>query len=305
MKIFLKDEIHPKAVEYLREKAEIISDWERFPEVDAVLVRKIQLNGDMLDKAENLKVIGFHGSGMNGVDLEAAKNKGVEVFAVPGLNAEAVAEMNVALALDTAHMITQAAVEIKNGRSMQDGLHRFRGSELKDKTAGIIGMGAIGTLTARMLKECFQMKVLGYSRSFSAEKAEQLGITAAGDMAEVLEQSDFIFLAIPYTPETEHIIDENALRKMKPTAVLINTARGKLVKEEALYRALCDGTIKAAACDVFEKEPVEPDNPLVKLTNFIPTPHIGGNTEEALYRVGMGVAEGIVKRLEELQLQAP
>ncbi len=301
MKVFLHDEIHPEAVRFLEEQGEIIDDWNRIDEVDGIVVRKIKLDKEILEKAVNLKVIGFHGAGLNGIDLETAAARHIDVFAVPGLNADSVAELNVALALDMAHMISRSYCEIRQGVSMKDGLHRFRGHEIGGKVAGIIGMGQIGTRTAKILKESFHMTVLGYSRSLTQQQAKEKGVFLAGSIDELLEKSDYVFLSLPCNAQTEHMIGAEALKKMKPTAVLINTARGKLVDEQALYTALKEKQIAGAATDVFEKEPLEPGNPLITLDNFLATPHIGGNTEEALYRVGMGVVTGIYKRLKEEQ----
>lgn len=301
MKVFLNDEIHPAAVEYLEEHGEIIDDWDRIDEVDGIVVRKIKLDKDTIDKAENLKVIGFHGAGVNGIDLEEARKRKITVFAVPGLNADSVAELNVALALDMAHMISRSYLEIKEGNSMKDALHRFRGHEIDGKTAGIIGFGQIGTRTARILKESFHMTVMAYSRSLTREEAEKHEVLWADSMEKVMRLADFVFLALPCNAETEHMICKETLEWMKPTAVLINTARGKLVNEADLYQALKEEKIAGAAVDVFEKEPLETGNPLITLPNFLATPHIGGNTQEALYRVGMGVVTGIYDRLKEAE----
>lgn len=299
MKVFLRDEIHPEAVRFLREHGEIIDDWDRIDEVDGIVVRKIKLDKETFNRAVNLKVIGFHGAGLHSIDLEAAAANKVEVFTTPGLNADSVAELNVALALDAAHMISRSYYEIRQGVSMKDALHRFRGHEIGGRTVGIIGMGQIGTRTARILKESFHMQVYGYSRSLTEEQAKEKGVIRADSRDEIISNSDFIFLCLPCDAETEHMINETTLRKMKPTAVLINTSRGKLVNEKDLYRALKEKWIAGAATDVFEKEPLEPGNPLVELDNFLATPHIGGNTEEALYRVGMGVVTGIYERLNK------
>lgn len=299
MKVFLHDEIHSEAVRFLKEKGEIISDFERISEADGIVVRKIKLDKEILDRAVNLKVIGFHGAGLNGIDLEAAAQRNIEVFTVPGLNADSVAELNVALALDMAHMVSRAYYEIRQGVSMQDALHRFRGHELSGKTAGIIGMGQVGTRTAKILRESFHMTVYGYSRSLTCEQAKEKGVLPAGSAEEILEKSDYVFLSLPCNEKTEHMINSETLKLMKNTAVLINTARGKLVNEKDLYKALKENRIAGAATDVFEKEPLEQGNPLTELDNFLATPHIGGNTDEALFRVGMGVVTGIYERLHK------
>lgn len=299
MKVFLHDEIHPEAVRFLEEHGEVISDFDRIDEADGIVVRKIKLDKETLNRAVNLKVIGFHGAGLNGIDLETAAANHIEVFTVPGLNADSVAELNVALALDMAHMVSKSYYEIRQGISMKDALHRFRGHEISGKAAGIIGMGQIGTRTAKILRESFHMTVYGYSRSLTRKQAEEKGILPVDSIEELLGKSDYVFLSLPCNEKTEHMINKRTLRLMKKTAVLINTARGKLVNEKDLYKALKENWIAGAATDVFEKEPLEQGNPLTELNNFLATPHIGGNTEEALYRVGMGVVTGIYERLKK------
>lgn len=303
MKVFLNDEIHQDARALLEKRAEIIEDWERICEADAIIVRKIKIPDYVFKEAKNLKVIGFHGSGINGINLKEAEEHNVDVFAVPGLNARSVAELNITLALDLAHMVSWSSHEIKQGRDMSDGLHRFRGHEISNKTAGIIGMGAVGEMTAKLLINAFQMKVYGYSRSFTYEKAGSLQVEFAGSIDEILKVSDFIFIALPLTGETENLITYEKLRQMKRSAYLINTARGRIVNEDDLCRALENKLIAGAASDVFATEPINPEIPLVKFDNFIATPHIAGNSEEALYRVGMGVVEGILERLSKNGVQ--
>ncbi len=299
MKVFLNDILHPKAYEALTQKAEIIDDWARIAEVDAIIVRKLKLPDSIYDICPDLKVIGFHGSGVNGINLERARTNNVQVFSVPGANAQSVAELNVALALDVAHMVTRSAHEIKNGLSMQDALSRFVGHELWGKVAGIIGMGHIGRLTAQKLKAAFEMDVIGYSPNFTQQEADRAGIRAVETREEIFARSDFIFLALPYSAEVHHYIDTEELRQMKKSAFLINSARGGLINEDALYEALTQRWIAGAACDVFASEPLQAGQPVMELPNFVPTPHIGGNTDEALLRVGMGVVNGILDRLEK------
>lgn len=295
--VFLHDEVHPAARELLQKYVNVIGDWEKIGQSDAILVRKIHLEKDVFDICPRLKVIGFHGSGINGIDLEQAQKHGVDVFAVPGLNAQSVAEMNTALALDLAHRVTESSHRLKCGSSMEDALVRYRGTELTGKIAGIVGLGAVGRRTATILKNGFHMPVYAYSHGLTAQWACQQGVRWCATLTELLQKADYVFLSLPLTPKTTYLIDEKELTLMKPTAVLINGARGKLVRESALYAALRDGRLAAAASDVFENEPVSPEEPILQLDNFLGTPHLGGNTEEALYQVGVGVADGILKRL--------
>lgn len=296
--VYLQEYIHPKARALLAEKVRIIDQIEKINEADAIISRnQFKVTKEVIDQADKLKVIGVHGTGMDNVDINAAAQKGVEIFNTPGINARSVAELNVLLAMSLLRKTGQAVYDIKSGKSMKNAKQDYQGRELTGKKVGFIGYGTIAKHTADILRNGFSNQIYAWSRSLTPEKAEEEHVTYCSGVEEVMSCADVIFLGLKYTEENKYIINIDNLRKCKSSAILINTARGKLVNEEDLYQALTQHIIAAAASDVFEKEPVSSDNILVSLDNFIPTPHLGANTDEALYRVGMAVVTGVLKRL--------
>ena len=297
-KVYLSEYIHPEARKKLERYTEIIDDWSRLNEVEGLIRRNLKtITAETMDSAPLLKVIGIHGTGRDGVDLKAAEERNIRVFSTPGQNAGSVAELNVALTLMLLRKVLPAVQYVYDADGENDCRSEFSGHEAGSRTVGIIGLGKIGKMTAQMLKDGFGTHVIGWSRSLTVEEARSLGIGYCSDFREVLKKADVVILGLALTPQTQGIIGGEELKLMKKDACLINCARGALVDEEALYEALRNRQIAFAAFDVFTKEPVTGDNKLVSLHNFIALPHIGMNTEEALYRVGMTVVDGILKEL--------
>ena len=301
MKTFLCEYIHPAARKELESFSEIISDWERLPECDAAINRNLQMTREVLESAKNMKVIAVHGTGMDGVDLEAAKELGIRVFNTPYRNAASVAELNIALMLMAARKMTQVQKNIAEGASFADPavVSGMQGGELGGKTVAFLGVGEIAKKTIKICKHGFDMHCIGWSKSLTKEKSEELGIGYAGSIIDAVKRADFVVLGMALNEETRGIIGEKELAAMKPGAILINTARGALVDEAALLAALkpqksggCPH-LSAAGLDVVADEPLANTHPLYQLPNVVLTPHIGANTEEALYRVGMACADGI------------
>lgn len=300
--VFLMEYIHPEAKKLLAAHTNILDRMDQISEADALINRnQVKVTKELLDKAVRLKVIGVHGTGLDAVDVPEAQKRGIEVFSTPGLNAKSVAELNVALALNLSRNISAAERTIRNGKMVSHEKQGFAGHEIGGRVFGLIGVGNIAKQTAAMLIHGFGAKVIGWSRSFTQEEAERLGIGYCSSKEEVLESADVILMGLALNQDTCHIIGEEQLKRCKSSALLINTARGKLIDEQALYKALTNGWIAGAASDVFEQEPVTADNPLVQLEHFLAVPHLGGNTEEALYRVGMAVVKGTLKRLNILE----
>lgn len=305
MKTFLCEYIHPKARKKLETFSEIISDWERLPECDAAINRNLQMTKEVLESAKNMKVIAVHGTGMDGVDLDAAKVLGIKVFNTPYRNAASVAELNIALMLMTARKTTLVRKDIEEGASFTEPsvVSGLQGTELGGKNVAFLGVGEIAKKTIRICKNGFDMCCIGWSRSLTKEKAEELGIEYANSITEAVENADFVVLGMALNEETRGIIGEQELAAMKPGAILINTARGALVDEAALQKALTKidmaGKVQlgAAGLDVVTGEPIDGNHPLYQLPNVVLTPHIGANTEEALYRVGMACVDGIRESL--------
>lgn len=315
-KVFLCEYIHPEAYAYLKAHAEVIHDWDRLSEAEALINRNLKMTDEVMEKAKSLRVIGIHGTGVDDVDMEAAGRRGIQVFSVPHQNSRSVAEMNVALMLALGRKIVQVDRILMGGADRRtaeptlaeqagspkskgvDLMAELQGMELAGKTLGLIGVGDISRQTADICRKGFDMEVIGWSRSLTEEKARRMDMAWAESMAEVLQKADIIVVGVALTPETYHLIGKAQFAQMKPGALLINTTRGAVLDEEALYESLTNGKIGGAACDVFAEEPVSAGHPLLALDNFVATPHLGANTEEALKRVGMAVVQGVLNRLD-------
>lgn len=253
---------------------------------EAAIVRTALMNKDMIDSMPSLKIIAKHGIGTDNIDLEYAKSKGIVVTNTPTANMESVAELAVSLILACARAIPLAYDLTKSGLE-RSAPKELTGIELGGKTIGLVGLGRIGLKVGAILKNGFGMNLCGFDPYMTKEKASELGITLFEDISDMLRVSDVVSISVPLTPSTTNLISENEFSVMKSSAILVNTSRGKIVNEGALFKALLNRKIRAAALDVFEIEPPRTDNPLFDLPNFIGTPHIGAATEEALIRMGM------------------
>lgn len=300
-KVFLCEYIHPDAYAFLKAHAEVIREWDRLSEAEALINRNLNISNEVMERAKSLRVIGIHGTGVDDVDMEAAKRHGIQVFSVPHLNSRSVAEMNVALMLALGRKIVQADRRLtgrgQNGRG-EDLMAELQGMELYGRVLGLIGVGDISRQTADICRKGFGMQVIGWSRHLTEEKVRAMTMTYASSMTEVLKKADVVAVGVALTPETRHLLGKEQFGQMKPEAILINTTRGAVLDEQALYESLAGGAIGGAACDVFADEPVSASHPLLALDNFIATPHLGANTEEALKRVGMAVVQGVLERLD-------
>ncbi len=264
-------------------------------DVDGVLVTmRAPMTRKVIEGARKLKVIGKYGVGIESVDLDAATAKGIPVTYTPGVNQDTVAEYTIGLVLALVRRIPFAMETLRKGGKWRN--EKFFGLELKGTTFGIIGLGRIGTRVAEKIGS-FQVHLLSYDPYVSKEKAEALGVKLI-DLDTLLKTSDVITLNLPLTDETYHILGERELRLMKPTGYLVNTGRGQLIEEAAIYRALKEGWIAGAALDVFEKEPPDPNNPLLFLENVVVTPHLGGSSSKARGRLVKTAVENVVKILK-------
>jgi D-3-phosphoglycerate dehydrogenase len=232
-----------------------------------------------LEKADHLKVIARYGVGVDQVDLEAAKEKGIIVTNTPGANSVSVAELALGLMLALARQIPEAV------RSVQKGMWpRYAGVSLEGKTVGILGLGAIGKQLARRLSG-FDCQVLAYDPLADEIFAKQHGVELAS-MDTVIARSDFLSLHLPLLPETRALVNAAFLAKMKKGSFLINTSRGEAIDEAALLRALASGHLRGAGLDAFVVEPPDPSNPLLHLPQVICTPHLGAQTDGATSNMG-------------------
>jgi phosphoglycerate dehydrogenase-like enzyme len=235
---------------------------------------------ELLAKAPRLKMIQKAGTGLNNIDLEAAAQRGVMVSVVSGANSSTVAEMTIGAILSIYRKLTFLDRETKRGKwLMQE--HRAQMFDMKGKTHGIIGFGVIGKIVAE-LSQAFGTAVMYFDvKRLPPASESALGVTYA-PLEHLLSTSDIISLHIPLLPETKNLIGEREIRLMKPNAVIINVARGHIIDEQALAEALQSGRLLGAAMDAWASEPINPDNPLLKLDSVLATPHIAGGTFDAM-----------------------
>ncbi len=247
--------------------------------VDGLIAGLDEIDRKALEAAPDLKVIARYGVGYNNVDLEAASKRDIIVTNTPGANAISVAELTVALILNLLRPIIPAVQGTKGGE-----WPRYKGFSLAGKTIGLLGLGAIGKETAKRLVG-FNCEILAYDvypdEKFAAEHQIKMSL-----LEDMLARSDIISLHLPGTPETKEIVNAEFLKKMKTGAWLVNTARGDLIKEEALIQALQTGKLRGAALDVYPQEPPGKENPLLALDQVITTPHMGAHSDSATNAMG-------------------
>jgi len=271
----VKTELKPDALK------DIIKDY------NALIVRSAtKVTKDIIDAADNLRVIGRAGVGLDNVDLDAATQKGIIVMNTPGGNTISTAEHTMSMILALSRNIPQANSSTKRGEWKRS---KFMGVELYNKVLGIIGLGRIGSELAKRAAS-FGMKILAYDPYLSRSVADGMGIEIV-ELKEIFELSDYITVHTPLTDETRHMISKEQFALMKKGVRIINCARGGIIDEAALINAIKEGKVIGAALDVFEKEPISPDNELLTFDNVILTPHLGASTEEAQVNVAIEVAE--------------
>ena len=258
----------------------------------AVLVRSAtKIDAEALEAAPLLKVVARAGVGLDNVDIKTATTAGVMVVNAPTSNIISAAELTIGHILSLARRIPAAHGSLSQGQWKRSA---FTGTELFEKTVGIIGLGRIGALIAARLN-AFDMRVVAYDPYVTSARAQQLGVQLVS-LDELVEQSDFITIHMPKTPETTGMIGAEQLRRMKPTAYVVNVARGGLIDEAALFDALTAGEIAGAGLDVFSAEPPASDSSaqrLLDLPNVVVTPHLGASTEEAQEKAGVSVARSV------------
>src|ERR671910_1235844 len=247
---------------------------------------------DVIERAVNLKAIGRAGIGVDNIDIEAATKHGIIVANAPESNTVAAAEHTLGLMLAVARRIPAADSYLRRGEWKRSAL---KGVEVSEKTIGLLGLGHVGAIVARGALG-MGMRVLAYDPYVSEDRMRSMNVERAETLDEVFEASDFVSLHVPRTPQTIGLVNEEALTKMKPTAYLINVARGGIVDETALYNALKEGAIAGAALDVFAEEPTT-DSPIFTLPNVVVTPHLGASTAEAQDRAGITAAEQVATAL--------
>ncbi len=300
-KVLVKEKIGDSGVALLREHfdVEIGVDWdeqelgERIGEYEGIVIRSAtKMTAELIDRAGRLHVIGRAGVGVDNVDVVAATKRGIVVANAPESNVVTAAEHTMALLLALARNIPQAYASLIAGKWERS---KFSGVELYEKTLGIVGFGRIGQLVAQRARG-FGMRVLAFDPFVSAERYRELGVEKADGPDDIYAQADFITIHLPKTPETEGFVDAEAFARMRPSARILNVARGGLIDEAALKDALDAGTIAGAAIDVFTSEPMT-EHPLFGYANVVVTPHLGASTAEATDRAGYQSAEQVVAAL--------
>ncbi len=260
----------------------------RIPEFDALVVRsETRVTGPVLEAGRRLRVVGRAGVGVDNIDVPAATRKGILVVNAPRGNIVAAAEHTIALLFAAARWVPQADASVKRGEWTRS---KFVGTEIRGKTLGVIGLGNVGSEVAKRAHG-LEMEVIAYDPVVSVERAELFNVELV-TLNELLERADFVTVHVPLVDANRNLVGAPELALMKPSARLVNTARGGIVDESALYQALESGQLAAAASDVFEAEPAG-QNPLFTLPNFVATPHIAASTIEAQVSVAFDVAEEV------------
>lgn len=288
----------------LRQSCDVIGEAEAPPardtllrharDADAILALLTErIDADLLAAAPRLKVVSNMAVGVDNIDVAAATARGIPVGNTPDVLTDATADLAWALLLAAARRLPEGERHVRDGLWGPWQPDLLLGAMVSGATLGVVGLGRIGAAVARRAHG-FRMKVL-YHRGDAAE-ADALGAEPVS-LAALLARSDFVSINVPLTPQTHHLIDAAALAQMKPTAVLVNTARGPVVDPAALFDALASGTIRAAALDVTEPEPLPPDHPLLSLPNCLVVPHLGSSTEQTREQMAALAVENVLAGL--------
>lgn len=290
MKVVISDNVIPEVLEIIKATgAEVIYKPENLEaalaDADALVIRSAtKVTPEFLTHAPKLKLVVRGGVGLDNVDLEECKKRGIEVANTPGASTNAVAELALGLMLSAARNIPRATSSTKEGKWEKK---QLTGTELSGKTLGLIGCGRIGSALGEKAST-LGMKIIGYN---PPPRHDSEIIEYIDNLDDFLGRADFISLHVPSTPKTENMINADSLSKMKDGVIIINTARGSIIDEDALYAALTSGKVRTAVLDVYQKEPYT--GKLAELENTILTPHIAASTSEAQIRIGEEIAQKI------------
>src|SRR4030042_744686 len=297
MRVLVKEKIAEAGIDVLRQDFEVdflpeMSREEMLKEIggyDGLIVRSgTDVNAEVIQAATNMRVIGRAGVGVDNIDVEAASKRGIMVINAPQSNIISAAEQTMALLMALCRDLPDAVNSLRDKKWDRK---RFEGVELYHKVMGIIGLGRIGSLVAQRCA-AFGMHVVAYDPYISDERAKKQGVELLSNLDDVLNRADFISVHLPKTNETYHLLSDEEFARMKDGVRLLNVARGGVIDEEALARALDSGKVAGAALDVFENEPAV-DNPLIGHSGVIATPHLGASTQEAKDRAGVMIAEQV------------
>lgn len=307
-KVYVTRIIPEKGLEILREAADVKVWQDELPPPREVLLKEVEdvdglvslltdkIDAELFDRAKKLKIVSNYAVGFDNIDLDEATKRGIMATNTPGVLTETTADLAFALLMATARRIVEADKFARAGRWKTWGPMLMLGQDVYGAKLGLIGLGRIGYAVAKRAKG-FDMDVMYYDM-FRNEKAEQeLGLKFV-ELEQLLKESDFVSIHVPLTPETKHLINEKTLGLMKKTAILVNTARGPVVDEKALYEALVSNKIAGAGLDVMDPEPPSMDNPLLKLDNVIILPHIASASVATRTKMAVMAAENCVAGLK-------
>lgn len=296
-RILITDKIHESGIAEARKFADVDVHLKcppeelvkKIPDYDALIVRsETKVTKEVIAAAKRLKIVGRAGVGLDNIDVKAVKEKGIEIVNSPECSTISVAEHAIGLMLAFLRKIPAGEKHLREGKWERS---KYQGNELYGKTLGVVGLGRIGREVA-LRARAFGMRVLGYDTNMTMEDMEEYNVEYVGELPDLLKQSDIVSVHVPLTDATRNMISEKEIGLMKKTAIIINTARGGVINENALYNALREGRIKGAGLDVFENEPPA-GSPLLTLENVVLTPHLASGTEEAQIKAGTIVVEKI------------
>lgn len=316
-KVLLTEPISQVGIELLKAHAEVViapdpSEDTLMPlisDADALLIRSTRATVRMMEAGANLKVIGRHGIGLDNIDLNAATALGITVVHTPGANTNAVAEHALWAMLHCARNFNKAEKAFREGKFSSGGslpgLVQKNGYATVEMSGKVLGLAGMGRIAQRLIKlvQPLNMRVKAYDPLVSGEIFQSAGVERCNSISDVFAGADFVSLHVPYSEDTHHLAGAAELALMKNTGFVINTSRGGIIDEQALLRALKDGTIAGAALDVFEEEPPAADMPLFKLDNVLVTPHMAAMTDLALVNMAKDVANGILEALQNIRPQ--
>jgi D-3-phosphoglycerate dehydrogenase len=295
--VLLPREFHPSGPELIDDIATFtsVSEYhsiealrEDIDRYDAVIDRQIQLDEKTVDAASNLKVIAKHGVGLDNIDIETANKHNIVVCNTPGANAHGVAEHAITLLATVRKQILIADQDIRSGSWVR---HRYSTPELGGDTLGLLGFGDIGSLTGE-IAHAFGMEVLVFDPYIDPDQLPNWA-QMVEELVALFEESDAISIHIPLTPQTKHLVSTDELEALGNSGIVVNTARGSIIDEEALAKAIEDNVISGAGLDVLESEPPANENPLLELDSVVFTPHVGGLTEESLQNAATQAAANV------------
>lgn len=302
-KVFIAHDIFEEPENYIREHCDIIKldfskekSFENLKEgirdVDGIIVMGTRIDDELLQHANNLKVVSNVSVGYNNFDIEALKKRGIVATHTPGALDDTVADTILGLMINVARRLPEAERYIRAGKWSRENPVEFFGKDIHHSILGIIGFGRIGEKVVKRAKG-FDMSIIYHNRNRKLDAEERYGAKYVS-MEELLVTSDFVLVMTPLNENTHHLLGEQEFKLMKKGAFLINAARGSVVDEEALIKALEEGWIAGAGLDVFEQEPIDPKNPLLKMDNTVVLPHVGSSTLKTRQEMAMLAAKTIV-----------